>query len=931
MFWVNEFEVVHWAFWQREKLAFNRSLIGLFGPNGSGKTSFLDAIRTAFGIECAGDRNYQHYVRANKQPYAWLRAVLPNDPYQGQRPFRAFTKPVVTVFCKVSMSKGGEWHREYLLTNDTREIEWAEANPKAGWMGVTHFRKQLENAGLTREIANVMRIPQDQTSKLADMSPQKLLDLVLDVRGDKAPLEAWREARENQTETQRTLRRVEVDRDLTEARVQKLSASAESYRKFERLTKDRQEIVARRLPQAEYLDRHNHYLQVQKFVGDDIERLRDFRVNLGDENSSMRILEAQLVEAREEQEGAMATSTAAAAAHSSIKEKLDAHTRTLEERDGYRMQSRRDASGIDPNAERAKVRAQLEELHSQRAGVLYQASQVASQLTELPQGGKPPSPKEVREFAATLDQAGIQYRSLTDVVQVDDATWTSALEGVLAPYRHIVLLSRDRDAIAADALGEKMRYRHFIVDAPVEATQARKGSLLEKLTITGRVPSWLLQELDGITCVDSVQAGHKLGKGSNWITPEAFHRSSRGGRSRAIDDGVFSAAARERMRENLKAQSARLAAVVAKLDDEIRKLDQENNRLGNLIAGLTAATALEVNKERYEEAEKALPGLKAALKERETERNEASDALSEATSRMNEVMSSHSTATAEAKRITTAIVDLRRGFVGRRKSQREAIRKMGEMRKGEMRILFTSEELAKADRTESVDTLKNRLRYIEGELESDTLVRNPGVLDDLALAEADLNIKTELLTSKQADLQKAIQGTISARTDYIKVVRRTVAQYEKAVRKLAEPAGIEVGFDPLEFGSEDEPTANSGLKVNVAFHGKEQGSDGMASLSGGQKVVFSMILLLALLGEERPQSMFFIDEPFAHLDSINVELVAKFLDQTPGQFLITIPERENADVFERLGVAYYTRLRKPKSQWAPRIAMAERVVEPLAA
>ena len=32
MFWVNEFEVVHWAFWQREKLAFNRALIGTVQP-----------------------------------------------------------------------------------------------------------------------------------------------------------------------------------------------------------------------------------------------------------------------------------------------------------------------------------------------------------------------------------------------------------------------------------------------------------------------------------------------------------------------------------------------------------------------------------------------------------------------------------------------------------------------------------------------------------------------------------------------------------------------------------------------------------------------------------------------------------------------------------------------------------------------------------
>jgi hypothetical protein len=92
-----------------------------------------------------------------------------------------------------------------------------------------------------------------------------------------------------------------------------------------------------------------------------------------------------------------------------------------------------------------------------------------------------------------------------------------------------------------------------------------------------------------------------------------------------------------------------------------------------------------------------------------------------------------------------------------------------------------------------------------------------------------------------------------------------------------------------------------------------------------------MILLLALLGKNRPRSMFFIDEPFAHLDSVNVELVADFLFNTPGQFLITIPEREHADVFQRLGVAYFTRLKERGRKWAPRIGFVERAVQRRAA
>jgi chromosome segregation ATPase len=923
MFWVKEFEVVHWAFWQREKLVFNRSLIGLFGHNGSGKTSFLDAIRTAFGIECAADRNYQHYLRTNKQPYAWIRAVLPNEPHNGVRPFRSITRPVITVFCKISQSGQGTWHRDYLIAEGEHDIEWAETVPKESWMGVKHYRQQLEGAGLTREISNVMRIPQDQTSKLAEMTPAKLLDLVLDVRGDKQPLEAWREARQNQIETQRTLKRVEVDRDLTDARVKTLTADADSYRKFERLTKERQAIVAERLPQAEYQQYLSNYQRTSQFVAEDFKNLSKLRRELADETASLRTLEEQLIAVRKEFETALATSNTAAGNHGQAEAALEACENALRDRDRLRMQVQRDASGDDPEAAREEVLEEMSRLRARIAELTFDSRRVSEQLTQMPQG-KPPSPRDVQAFTAALDEAGIQYRTLPEVIEVTDPKWSAALEGVLAANRHIILLARERDGAAADALGERMGYRHYIVDSLVDARTPSRGSLLEKLTVTGKVPGWVLSDLDGITCVETVADGHKLGKGGTWITPQAFHRSSRGGRSRLTTDSVFSAGGRQRTREQLIARSKTISEEIRRLEKDVQLKEQESSRLAKLVAGINAAIQLDAQKERFAEAERALPELRKMVGIRLEERNDARDILSDASNRQSSAITDQSNTQSEVKRVQRAIGDLHHDFRGRRASQRREIQNMKRLRKGPFAALFTSEALEKADRSQSFDRLKARLATIEDDLASDTLVKDPTVLDSLAVAQADLKTKTALLEAKNAELGKAVEGTITARADYIKIVRRTVAQYEKSVKKLAEPAGIEVTFDPMQFGSDDDPTANSGLKVNPTFHGKEQSPDGMASLSGGQKVVFSMILLLALLGDDRPNAMFFIDEPFAHLDNINVELVAKFLDETPGQFLITIPETENPQVFERLGVVYCTRLRKPKMTWAPRIVLAER-------
>ena len=921
MFWMREFELVHWAYWQREALAFERSLIGLFGPNGSGKTSFLDAIRTVFAIDCAGERDYRHYLRHHKVPYAWLRAVLRNDPQTGQRPFRV-SNPFVTVFCRMRFTSN-EWHREYLIAPGEQSIEWAEKRAKSEWLLSKHYKEQLELAGLRREIANVMRIPQEETSRLAFMKPNKLLNLILEVRGDKKPMEDWRAAREHQAATVLHLNSLKAQREYAEALVTKLKASAASYRKYVTLTREQEDIAAIRLPQARYREHLSSYQKTRNLVRNDILDLAHMRRDLSEEIGKAETFDRlRLIEQKRESEAAEA-SNLAAQNEGAKREELKACNAVLQERDKLRLQVRRDAGEKDPVAARNVVLERLSELRNRRAEKIAEVNAVAQELTSMPQG-KPASPPEVQKFRALLDERGLQYRMLSEVVEVNDERWSEAMEGVLAQYRHIILLSRERDENDAMALGENAQYRHYVVPRLTDALEPKKGSLLEKARITGRVPSWLIGELNAIRCVETVQEGLKLARDVDWITPKAYHRNSRGGRSRAVADGHFSANARERTRQDLMARSASLAKEIQAFDRQIDDLDLEDKRLFKLILGLDAAKRLEAQAERFSEAEARLSTLKEAHSRAEKELQDAKAKSQAAREALQTIIQNHATAQARVGEFGRKIGDKRGEFQSKRRSQREAIKGMRLMRKSAMAALFTPERLATGPANDSVQGLEGRLRDIEAELSSG-LEKDPSVVEQLELAAADLESKTKIIAEKSAELDRTVQATIKARDEYLNVVRRTVANYESAVKALAEPAGIQVSFIKPQFGPADDPTANTGLIPSASFHGKEPNADeGLAALSGGQRVVFSMILLLALLGKDRPKSMFFIDEPFAHLDSINVELVASFLDKTPGQFLITIPERENADVFQRLGVAYFTRLRNPKEQWAPRIGLAER-------
>ena len=99
--------------------------------------------------------------------------------------------------------------------------------------------------------------------------------------------------------------------------------------------------------------------------------------------------------------------------------------------------------------------------------------------------------------------------------------------------------------------------------------------------------------------------------------------------------------------------------------------------------------------------------------------------------------------------------------------------------------------------------------------------------------------------------------------------------------------------------------------------------DGEAS--GGQQVMKSLLLLVALLrDEDQPGGFVFIDEPFAHLDVFNIEKVGRFLRATDAQYILTTPITHNLNVYEPSDLVLATSKRRPGGQWAEPVAVIKR-------
>jgi recombinational DNA repair ATPase RecF len=88
MFNFKSIELMNWDFWPHFQLPFDERIIMLAGPNGSGKTTFLDSLRLLLGAkQLSTGRKMSKYLR-NGDKVAMVKGVVTNHLRHGKRPFR---------------------------------------------------------------------------------------------------------------------------------------------------------------------------------------------------------------------------------------------------------------------------------------------------------------------------------------------------------------------------------------------------------------------------------------------------------------------------------------------------------------------------------------------------------------------------------------------------------------------------------------------------------------------------------------------------------------------------------------------------------------------------------------------------------------------------------------------------------------------------
>ena len=932
MFHIKSLELVHWDYWQRIKnIPLDAKIITIAGQNGSGKTTLLDALRTLFGLDCSMGRTYKHYARHSGQQSAWLRAVVDNKPVGRQlsnRPFRHsgfFSDDEVTLFCQVQKN-GGDWKRQYLMRPGNVEIE--EVTEATDWLGVENYRKRLASAGLSPAMSKVLALEQGETDKLCEYAPRQLLDLVFQVFGDKEVLDAYDEAKRHQRDTETELKRFEAELETSRINLEGLRLRVANYHQWEDLHKEKRELREEVLPSLEYHEAREKAAAMSRHLREQRKPMQQADSQLAEKRQALAaqqraLTEAQQLETKLEQEG-----TELAGRLTAVNQKIKPLENLLEQKE--RLQK----LAADAGADIAEVASQLEEkeaeLARQKAARESVSAKIAIEMQTISalQGKSAmPEPEAQRQMRRALRDEGIPHAMLSDIVEVTDPKWQGAVEGVLGGYASVVLLERAKDAPAAYRLAEKERYRHFIVPDCIEAPKMKDDSLLSVVHFSAPAPSWLIDQLARIDRVDSVDAGFKSGS-DEWITPDAYHRERRGGRSLYVEPARyrFGAAGKTQRLEAIQKALPGLEAKEDALTLTISKLASEVGALKARIAGVDAAKELAARQAEFEEALRSIAPLKA-------ERLEVG-------ARLGELQTLTKNATVARTRADTvwqnARMALSEAEAGLRLNHRRQIEQRAEHAKAllEMRRGWRSipaawknpaRRAALVSQHQNAHQVNLRLGSLEHALARDDWEQDSTVIDQYARLNEQLSGRQSETEERRYQNNRAIEATANARGAYIERLRYTIKTYSKNIKELGELAGIDVQADPVRLENDDVQLAQAGLHVRFKFDGKDQIGMNDGEASGGQQVMKSLVLLIGLLKSEEGSGGFvFIDEPFAHLDIRNIQLVGEFLKNTDAQYLMTTPLTHNTDVYDPSELTLITSKKKKDTQWAQPIFVLQR-------
>ncbi|MBV8125392.1 MAG: AAA family ATPase, partial [Paucibacter sp.] len=430
-------------------------------------------------------------------------------------------------------------------------------------------------------------------------------------------------------------------------------------------------------------------------------------------------------------------------------------------------------------------------------------------------------------------------------------------------------------------------------------------------------------------CVKDTEQGAQAG--GEWITPDAYYRDGRGGRSLWVEprDFQFGVSALESRRKALESELARYDGELSRIAKEQAEVERQLKDAQRAAQGHKAARELSERSDEFAECRARMPALRQARVEAASRMSALEQEHDRSLTQATRSERDYESAQQGLKGSEENVLRIQREQDGRRQDLAQASKASRQAREGFPAAWVQPAKVqALRDEFENAKQAEIAMRHVQQELDTGVWETDPQVQERHARMTVSVLEQSTQLDDRRASNEMARIAAFNARERYIDVLRATVRRYKKNVQDLGELAGVIALAELPHLDNDDMVLAQAGLHVKFNFDGKGDVGLNDGEASGGQQVLKSLILLVALMKDDESAGGFvFIDEPFAHLDVRNIQLVGHFLRSTRAQYLLTTPITHNVEVFEPSEITLVTSKKPRGDRWAPPIAVLARRAE----
>jgi len=899
---IEEVQFVHWGSLRPDPVPLLTDGINVCtGPNGSGKTCFLDGVKCLLGITSfAPGRSSTKYIFDGgpggvPAERAWLRATLVNPllPGGGERLFAVVPgcedAEQISIVCLVSSKEGRRyrvlpgrlrWGFGRTLEEDLEAF--LAANPEETWLGPRKYTEMLERIGITRALREVLALPQGAIDRIVEERPPGLLRNLLELTGERSVLEAVRSGREgNERARAAYVEAIEQNRGEKD-KLAALQALVTRHLEWAGLRDRLQLLRELARPAAEYRDLAADAAEVASQAETKRREIAADQAILDDLAKQAPALEAKLHSLTDESEQLVERLEGAAAE----RRDLDIRIAALQARvDEARTAAMRLAgnSGGERDAEQAEAEAKAAE--SMLQTTLARRREVATKLAERQaeaatlEAGGVIVPPEVEAFRALLAEQGVHSAVVAELLEVtDEADVATRAEAALGETLWALVVPADtyRDVTA---LAASRGYRYGIV----KAAAGEPRGVLAQVMAPGEV-GLLLERADALAAIEAGQALSLSARGHVAVTADGMHYSEAMAKLQAPARPVLGRNARERHSAALQAEIDRLSEEVAKLDHAIPELRASWLKAMRLLeAARTTAdqhSGTGQSERALEQANAARPGLIEREKVLTRELRRIDERRGSAGAELEMARNMQAEVEGRLAKDLPRLTELETGLAG---FQAEL---------AEHALDAAQQAVLDAGDLPGTESLLRDLEWLQGQVDDQQRfaaeVRDDGVLaqrDAQARVVAEADALTEQL---HQDLEAQQTRAESSTHRFDQRVRRVMDRLSIEFARICEIAGWRGELHLLPGDRPDD----YGLDVVVAQRpGDRLRSYRDAAHSGGQRATIAIVLLLAAMGAADAADLLLMDEHIAHLDSTNIDHVAALMHALGDrvQFLLATP------------------------------------------